>query len=100
MALDVFFMSHLLEVIELMITITILPATCINTIWQGQKSMRHSNNKNACGEYHENKPSGFTRNIIKNAFQTLLTIYGEFIAPAHHTDLKEAYNDDIFQDLW
>src|SRR5665647_544800 len=37
------FMSHLLEVLLLMITISILPFTCINTIWQRQPAMQHSN---------------------------------------------------------
>ncbi len=43
-SLDVFFMSHLLEVLVLMITISILPFTCINTIWRGQSIMQRSNN--------------------------------------------------------
>src|SRR5512145_3002314 len=42
-AFDVFFMSHLLEVLYLMITISILPSPCINTIWLCQPPMRHSN---------------------------------------------------------
>src|SRR5665647_2029138 len=41
--LVVFFMSHLLEVLFLMITISILPFTCINTIWRRQPAMQRSN---------------------------------------------------------
>jgi hypothetical protein len=36
-------MSHLLEVLYLMFTISILPFACINTIWQWQQPMHHSN---------------------------------------------------------
>jgi hypothetical protein len=42
-AFEVFFMSHLLEVLYLMITISILPFPCINTMWQWQQAMIHSN---------------------------------------------------------
>jgi hypothetical protein len=37
-------MSHLLEVLVLMITISILPFSCINTMWRGQPIMQRSNN--------------------------------------------------------
>jgi hypothetical protein len=37
-------MSHLLEVLVLMITISILPFPCINTIWQKAKMMMQPGN--------------------------------------------------------
>jgi hypothetical protein len=47
--LVVFFMSHLLKSAWLMITISILSAPCINTIWLRRKTMQEGNRKNIPG---------------------------------------------------
>jgi len=76
-------MSHLLEVLVLMITISILPFSCINTIWRGQSIMQRSNNGKGMSDKYRGQERPIIRNIIKSDFNTLLTNYGEFFVPLY-----------------
>src|SRR5208337_1436313 len=97
--LVVFFMSHLLKSAWLMITISILSAPSINSMWQWHPPMRPGN-RNTVPEGHVRRlQTCVTRNIIKNPCQTLLQAVDDRPGYRPAVQTKRGPYDDIFQDI-
>src|SRR5208283_1750848 len=83
----------------LMITISILSAPSINSMWQWHPPMRPGN-RNTVPEGHVRRlQTCVTRNIIKNPCQTLLQAVDDRPGYRPTVQTKRGPYDDIFQDI-
>jgi hypothetical protein len=93
-------MSHLLEVLFLMITISILPSLCIKTIWQGDVTMQPGNNESGnnsgTGEFQMAGNTKHNKERFLYITKELWWILCTFVRCV----AMEVINEDILSDLW
>jgi len=93
-------MSHLLEVLLLMITISILPSPCIKTIWRGHSIMQRSNNETRQSfDTGESSKAEYKKPNKERFLYTTKELWWILCTPVRCVAM-EVFNEDILSDLW